>query len=172
VEILNDNPNITIELRSHTDSRASDQYNMELSQKRAQAVVDYLISKGIDPQRLIAKGYGESEPKVVDKKLAAQYPFLKEGAVLDDKFINSLPTEEEKEICHQINRRTEFQVISHQRQEIRLWHPVSHDMPAGGSPRKRRMCMLPSAMWTKVFSRRLSARSSPTCLPVILPGAV
>ena len=111
VEILNDNPNITIELRSHTDSRASEQYNMELSQKRAQAVVDYLISKGIDPQRLIAKGYGESEPKVVDKKLAAQYPFLKEGTVLDDAFINSLSTEEEKEICHQINRRTEFQVI-------------------------------------------------------------
>ena len=111
VEILNDNPNITIELRSHTDSRASEQYNLELSQKRAQAVVDYLISKGIDPKRLIAKGYGESMPKVVDKKLAEQYPFLKEGTVLDDKFINSLPSEEQKEICHQINRRTEFKVI-------------------------------------------------------------
>ena len=111
VEVLNDNPNIVIELRSHTDSRASEEYNMELSQKRAQAVVDYLIRKGIDPKRLIAKGYGESMPKVVDKKLAKQYPFLKPGTVLNDKFINSLPNDEQKEICYQINRRTEFQVL-------------------------------------------------------------
>ncbi len=111
VEILNDNPNIVIELRSHTDSRASEEYNLNLSQKRAQAVVDYLIRKGIDPKRLIAKGYGESMPKVVDNKLAQQYPFLKEGTLLDDKFINSLTDENQKEICHQINRRTEFQVL-------------------------------------------------------------
>ncbi len=111
VEVLNDNPNIVIELMSHTDSRASEEYNLNLSQKRAQAVVDYLISKGIDPKRLIAKGYGESQPKVVDKKLAQQYPFLKEGTVLDDNFINSLQDENQKEICHQINRRTEFKVL-------------------------------------------------------------
>jgi len=111
VEVLNDNPNIVIELRSHTDSRASEEFNMELSQKRAQAVVDYLIRKGIDTKRLVAKGYGESVPKEVDKKLAKQYPFLKEGTVLNDKFIYSFSSVEKQEICHQINRRTEFQVL-------------------------------------------------------------
>jgi len=114
VETLTDptlNPNITIELMSHTDSRDTEEYNLDLSQKRAQSVVDYLISKGVEPDRLIAKGYGESSPKVVDAAIATQYPFLKEGAVLSEQFINSLATDEQKEIAHQINRRTEFKVL-------------------------------------------------------------
>ena len=111
VETLNDNPNITIELMSHTDSRASDEYNLELSQKRAQSVVDYLISKGIEIERLSAKGYGESMPKVVDAELAAQYPFLKQGVTLTEQYINSLANDEQREIAHQINRRTEFRVL-------------------------------------------------------------
>ncbi|MEA1887376.1 MAG: OmpA family protein [Bacteroidota bacterium] len=112
VETLNDNPNVTIELMSHTDSRDTEEYNMELSQKRAQSVVDYLINKGIDPERLSAKGYGESSPKIVDEQLASEYSFLKEGYILNEQFINSLPNEEQKEIAHQINRRTEFRVLS------------------------------------------------------------
>ncbi|HOK26955.1 MAG TPA: OmpA family protein [Bacteroidales bacterium] len=111
VETLNDNPNVTIELMSHTDSRASDEYNLELSQKRAQSVVDYLVSKGIDIERLSAKGYGESMPKVVDADLAAQYPFLKQGVTLTEQYINSLANDEQREIAHQINRRTEFRVL-------------------------------------------------------------
>jgi len=111
VEILNDNPNIVIELRSHTDSRDTEEYNLNLSQKRAQSVVDYLITKGIQADRLVAKGYGESMPKVVNKKLAEQYEFLSEGTVLNDDFIKSLPDIQQQEICHQINRRTEFQVL-------------------------------------------------------------
>ncbi len=111
VETLNDNPNITIELMSHTDSRDTEEYNLELSQKRAQSVVDYLVSKGIDIERLSAKGYGESSPKVVDNEINAQYPFLKLGAVLSEQYINSLANEEQKEIAHQINRRTEFRVL-------------------------------------------------------------
>jgi len=111
VEILNDNPNIVIELRSHTDSRDTEAFNLTLSQKRAQSVVDYLIQKGIDPARLVAKGYGESTPKTVDKKLAAQYPFLKEGDVLTDQFVHALSDIQQQEICYQINRRTEFQVL-------------------------------------------------------------
>jgi peptidoglycan-associated lipoprotein len=111
VETLNDNPNITIELMSHTDSRATEEYNLTLSQKRAQVVVQYLIDKGIDPARLLAKGYGESTPKVVDATIAAQNPFLKAGTTLSEQFINSLPNEEQKEIVHQINRRTEFRVL-------------------------------------------------------------
>jgi peptidoglycan-associated lipoprotein len=111
VETLNDNPNITIELMSHTDSRDTEEYNMELSQKRAQSVVTYLIGKGIDPDRLSARGYGESSPRVVDSETAAAYTFLKEGFVLNEQFINELPDEEQKEIAHQINRRTEFRVL-------------------------------------------------------------
>jgi len=112
VETLNDNPNVTIELMSHTDSRDTEEYNMELSQKRAQSVVDYLINKGINPDRLSARGYGESSPKIVDEQLASDYNFLKEGFILNEQFINGLPNEEQKEIAHQINRRTEFRVLS------------------------------------------------------------
>ena len=111
VETLTDNPNVTIELMSHTDSRDTEEYNLDLSQKRAQSVVQYLIEKGIDPARLSPKGYGESTPKVVDAVITAQNPFLKQGTSLSEQFINSLASEEQKEIAHQINRRTEFRVL-------------------------------------------------------------
>jgi peptidoglycan-associated lipoprotein len=111
VETLNDNPNVTIELMSHTDSRDTEEYNMELSQKRAQSVVDYLIAKGIDKQRLTAKGYGESSPKVVDASIVKDAPFLRLGATLTEQYINTLANDEQKEIAHQINRRTEFKVL-------------------------------------------------------------
>ncbi len=111
VETLLDNPNVTIELMSHTDSRDTEEYNLTLSQKRAQIVVQYLIDKGIEPDRLLAKGYGESTPKVVDAVIAGQNSFLKIGTVLSEQFINTLPNDEQKEIAHQINRRTEFKVV-------------------------------------------------------------
>jgi peptidoglycan-associated lipoprotein len=111
VETLTDNPYVTIELMSHTDSRDTEEYNLDLSQKRAQSVVQYLIEKGIDPARLSAKGYGESTPKVVDAAIHTQYPFLREGATLNDGYVNSLATDEQKEIAYQINRRTEFKVL-------------------------------------------------------------
>ena len=112
VETLNDNPNVVIELRSHTDSRGSAMTNVELSQKRAQSVVNYLIEKGIQPARLRAKGYAATMPKVVDGRLAEEHSFLTEGVELTPEFIESLESEEQQEIAHQINRRTEFQVIS------------------------------------------------------------
>jgi peptidoglycan-associated lipoprotein len=111
VETLIDNPNVTIELMSHTDARNTEEYNLILSQKRAQSVVDYLVSKGIELERLTAKGYGKSSPKVVDAGIAAQYSFLKAGTQLTEQFVNNLPTDELKEIAHQINRRTEFKVM-------------------------------------------------------------
>jgi len=111
VETLNDNPNVTIELMSHTDSRDTEEYNLDLSQKRAQSVVQYLIDKGIDPARLSPKGYGESSPKIVDASIAAQSPFLKIGVTLSEQYINTLANEEQKEVAHQINRRTEFRVL-------------------------------------------------------------
>ena len=96
---------------SHTDTRNTEEYNMILSQKRAQSVVDYLVSKGIEIERLTAKGYGKSSTKVVDATIAAQNPFLKAGTQLTEQFVNSLPNDEEREIAHQINRRTEFKVL-------------------------------------------------------------
>jgi len=111
VETLNDNPNVTIELMSHTDSRDTEEYNLDLSQKRAQSVVEYLIEKGIAPERLSPKGYGESTPKVVDEELAETYNFLRQGAALTEQYINSLSDDAQKETAHQINRRTEFRVL-------------------------------------------------------------
>jgi peptidoglycan-associated lipoprotein len=112
VETLNDNSEVTIELMSHTDSRDTEEYNLTLSQKRAQSVVDYLVSKGIEIARLTAKGYGESTPKVVDAAIVAQNPFLKAGTPLTEQYINTLSNDEQKEIAHQINRRTEFKVLT------------------------------------------------------------
>jgi len=111
VETLDDNPTVTIELMSHTDARGSDTVNIELSQKRAQSVVDYLILKGVDPVRLTAKGYGETLPKVVTMRIAEEYSFLRQGTRLTEQFINSLSSLEEQEIAHQLNRRTEFRVL-------------------------------------------------------------
>ncbi|MCX6327171.1 MAG: OmpA family protein [Bacteroidia bacterium] len=111
VETLIDNSNVTIELMSHTDSRDTEEYNQSLSQKRAQIVVQYLIDKGVEPERLSPKGYGESTPKVVDVIIASQNPFLKAGTALSDQYINSLANDEQKEIAHQVNRRTEFRVL-------------------------------------------------------------
>ena len=110
VKLLNENPNITIELSAHTDCRGSDQYNERLSQQRAQNVVNYLIQHGIEKERLTPKGYGEGKPKRIKRKVAEKYPFLKEGDILDETFISTLP-EEQQEQCHQLNRRTEFIVL-------------------------------------------------------------
>ena len=89
VKLLNDNPNITIELSAHTDSVGTAESNMELSQKRANAAVEYLIGKGIAKDRLVPKGYGESQPVAVIASLPADYQV----------------------VCNQINRRTEFRVL-------------------------------------------------------------
>ena len=110
VVLLNQNPNVTIELSAHTDCRGSDAYNERLSQQRAESVVAYLIAHGIAADRLTPKGYGESMPKRIKPRVAEKYPFLKEGDVLTEEMINALP-EEQQEQCHQMNRRTEFKVL-------------------------------------------------------------
>ncbi|WP_435356535.1 OmpA family protein [Emticicia sp. SJ17W-69] len=84
VQTLNDNPQIKIELGSHTDARATEVYNLRLSQKRAESAINYIVSKGISRERLSAKGYGESVLIIPNAK-----------------------TESE----HQTNRRTEFKVV-------------------------------------------------------------
>ena len=110
VKLLNENPNITIELSAHTDYKGSDQYNERLSQRRAESVVNYLIANGIAADRLTPKGYGEGKPKRIKRKVAERYLFLKEGDILTEDFIAQLP-EEQQEQCNQLNRRTEFIVL-------------------------------------------------------------
>ena len=110
IKLLNDNPNITIELSAHTDMKGNEEFNQELSQKRAQACCDYLIKKGIEKERLTPVGYGKSKPVVADKALNKQYPFIPVDQALDEEFILKLKSDQQ-EICNQINRRTEFKVI-------------------------------------------------------------
>lgn len=110
-QILKDNPNISIEMASHTDRWGSDEYNINLSNQRAQSVIDYLIAAGISADRLKPQGYGETVPKTVTKKINREYPQFQEGTVLTEEFIETL-SEEDQEIADQINRRTEFQVTS------------------------------------------------------------
>ncbi|MDL2241547.1 OmpA family protein [Bacteroidales bacterium OttesenSCG-928-L03] len=111
IMMLEDNPNITIELMAHTDRKGSAEYNINLSHRRAQSVVDYLIKQGIPEDRLTAQGYGKTVPQTVSKAAAEQYDFLPEGQVLDEEFISTL-TKPQQDIADQINRRTEFQVTS------------------------------------------------------------
>lgn len=111
VQVLSDNPNVTIEMASHTDRHGSDAYNIDLSGRRAKSVIDYLIEHGIAPERLQSQGYGESRPKTITKKLAREHPQFKEGDVLTEEYILNL-SPEDQDVADQINRRTEFQVLS------------------------------------------------------------
>lgn len=110
-QVLRDNPNVTIEMASHTDRHGSEQYNIGLSSRRARSVIDYLISVGIAADRLQSQGYGKSRPKTITRKLAREFPQFPEGTVLTEEFIQTL-SEADQEAADQINRRTEFQVLS------------------------------------------------------------
>ncbi|NNC94494.1 MAG: OmpA family protein [Chitinophagales bacterium] len=93
IKTLDENPTITIEIMSHTDERGTNEYNVDLSDRRAKSVVDYLIKNGVAKDRLSSKGYGETQPRV------SKADILK------------MKTEKEREAAHQENRRTEFQVL-------------------------------------------------------------
>ena len=110
VKLLNENPNVTIELSAHCDYKGSAEYNKLLSQRRAESVVQYLTQKGIARDRLSPVGYGKEKPKTVRKKLTEKYTWLKEGDVLTEDFIKKLDNAKQ-EICNQLNRRTEFIVL-------------------------------------------------------------
>lgn len=111
VTILKDNPQIVIEMASHTDRWGSNEYNLKLSDRRAKSVVDYLIAAGVESSRLRPKGYGKTRPKTVTKRIARLYPQFKEGDTLTEEFISKLE-KPDQDAADQINRRTEFQVIS------------------------------------------------------------
>ena len=111
IAVLHDNPNVTIEMASHTDRWGSHAYNINLSERRAKSVVDYLVENGISRDRLQPHGYGKSRPKTVTKRIARLYPQFKEGDILTEEFIKTL-SEEDQQAADQINRRTEFSVLS------------------------------------------------------------
>lgn len=111
VQMLNDNPNITIEMASHTDRVGTEEYNIDLSKRRAKSVIDYLIEHGIAADRLQYQGYGKSRPKVVTKRINKLYPQFKEGDILNEEYILGL-SPEDQEAADQVNRRTEFHVLS------------------------------------------------------------
>lgn len=110
IKLLNDNPNITIEMAAHTDMVGNNEANQDLSLKRAKSVVDYLIKHGIEQERLTPVGYGEEKPVVVDEVLHKQYPYLPKDQVLDEAFITTLSADKQ-EVCNSLNRRTEFRVL-------------------------------------------------------------
>ena len=110
VNLLKENPNVTIELSAHTDYLGSADYNKRLSQRRADAVVAYLTAHGIVRDRLTPVGYGKERPKKIRKKVTEKYPWLKENDVLTEDFIKKLD-KEKQEIANQLNRRTEFTVL-------------------------------------------------------------
>lgn len=110
-DVLRENPNVTIEMASHTDRIGSDKFNIDLSSRRAKSVINYLSEVGIANDRLQSQGYGKSRPKTITKKLARLHPAFKEGDVLTPEYIEALSPELQDE-ADQINRRTEFQVLS------------------------------------------------------------
>lgn len=109
-KMLKENPNVTIELSAHCDYRGNADYNLKLSQRRAESVVRYLTEHGIAADRLTARGYGKEVPKVVNKKLTETYPFLHTNDTLTVAYILKLP-KEQQEVCNALNRRTEFRVL-------------------------------------------------------------
>ena len=117
VDMMNENPNITIELSAHCDYRGNDDYNQRLSQRRAESVVRYLIQHGIAKDRLTAVGYGESRPKIISKKLAetllAGDPKVEVQVndTLTENYILRIKDKDEQEVLNALNRRTEFRVL-------------------------------------------------------------
>lgn len=114
---MQDNPTIVIELQSHTDFLDTDENNDILSQKRANEVVNFLITKGIEAGRMVAKGYGEHQPRTLKKgyrySQQSLYPGVSfpAGTVLTEDYINALSGSKSKEGAHQLNRRTEFRIL-------------------------------------------------------------
>ena len=110
LRLLEDNPEVVIELTAHADRIGSDSYNTTLSERRARSVLSYLTARGIAEGRLRSRGYGKSHPFVVTRRVAEEHPFLEIGQVLDEAFIATLP-EEQQAVCDALNRRTELRVL-------------------------------------------------------------
>lgn len=135
LDLMNQYPNMVIELGSHTDIRGVDSYNENLSQRRANSARRWLINRGVDGERIKAKGYGETQPQTVRTSVGNRYDYLKEGDLLTEEYINALSSEDQQEVAHQLNRRTEFKIIegptSITIKRIKKVEPKTNDAPKG-----------------------------------------
>lgn len=117
INMLEQNPHVTIELSAHCDYRGNDAYNQRLSQRRAESVVRYLIQHGVAADRLTAVGYGETRPKVITKKLAESLSTgtpkveVQVGDTLTEQYILGVKDKDAQEVLNALNRRTEFRVL-------------------------------------------------------------
>ena len=132
--VMVNNPNIVVELRAHTDCRPFiGLTNDTLSQRRAQAVVDYLVSRGIEPERLVAKGYAERVPRTLDKDMTVRvngvpYKFSA-GQTLECDYVMGLPGADRQEAAHILNRRMEFLILRTDYVSKKLIDNLSSDTP-------------------------------------------
>lgn len=104
-------PTLIVEIGCHTDSRPIPITNDTLSQIKAIRIIEYFIEKGIDPKRLTAKGYGEHEPRKLEKDVMSRGFTFKKGTLLISAYINSIADRKEKEAAHDLNRRTEMKIL-------------------------------------------------------------
>ncbi len=111
IETMKKNPRLVVELGSHTDFRADEDYNDTLSLKRAKSIVDYLVKEGIDRARLVPRGYGERMPRELDKDITIDGITFDKGTVLTESYIKGLPSTRKREAAHQLNRRTTFRIL-------------------------------------------------------------
>jgi peptidoglycan-associated lipoprotein len=114
--IIEDNPRIVVEIGAHTDSRGSDKYNEGLSQRRTDWIVKWLIDRGVEPERIVSKGYGESEPRTLQKDMVGLTSgrVFKKGTVLTEEFINGLKASEGEKVfedAHTMNRRVTMKIL-------------------------------------------------------------
>lgn len=111
LDLLEDYPKMTIELQSHTDREGDADYNKDLSQRRVEKMKKWLEQNGIEPDRMLATGWGEAIPAVISKRESARYPYLRERFPLTQMFIGSLITEDQRAVADSLNRRTEVRII-------------------------------------------------------------
>ncbi len=156
LDLMNQYPEMKIELRSHTDFRGEADYNEDLSQRRAESARRWLVRHGISRDRIEAKGYGESVPQTITEKTAALNPTFKVGDVLTEEYINALATEAEKEAAHALNRRTEFQIIAGPK-SVRIPH-VREKKPAAQKVNKKKVKKKSKSRKTR--SRKSKSRNS------------
>ncbi|MEL6717253.1 MAG: OmpA family protein, partial [Bacteroidota bacterium] len=136
LDLMTRYPEMKIELRSHTDARGGDAFNVSLSQARTESARRWLIRKGIARARMEAKGYGETEPKTVTKQNAKDFPFLNEGDILTESYIDSIPDIVNREAAHRLNRRTEFQILEGPKSiQIKRTRLKKNPNQKGGGPR-------------------------------------
>lgn len=111
LDLMGEYPEMVIELSSHTDARGQDSYNRTLSKRRADSARRWLIGKGVDGKRIKTEGYGKTVPQTVSERINERFDWLPIGTVLTEEYIDALPSEEQQEEAHRLNRRTEFQIL-------------------------------------------------------------